>query len=63
MIADRECVGERNCLERAAPSYHSRQAGTPQKTRRAEQSPLTVFSRSINLHLVDLGLPLAPERP
>jgi hypothetical protein len=27
-----------------------------------EQSPLTVFSRSIDLHLIDLGMPLASER-
>jgi hypothetical protein len=48
------CTGERNCMERLAPSYHSR-APVP---RAAEVPEHIVRSAGIDLRLVDLGSPL-----
>jgi len=62
MIEHRECVGEQNCLERAAPSYHSRRSVPGEHRERSIQSPLFSFSRAIDLHRIDLGMPLAPGR-
>ena len=58
MVAAGICSGERNCLERVAPSYHSR-ASAPRAARRPEIRGLVA---ALDLYLVDLGRPLGAWR-
>ncbi|MDW5564185.1 MAG: hypothetical protein SA339_13300 [Methanomassiliicoccus sp.] len=54
------CSGEKNCIERIAPSYHSR---APAPGRRAmTRDDHTLRMAAVDLHLIDLGSPLAGRR-
>jgi hypothetical protein len=64
MVEHRECVGEVNCFERAAPSYLSKRTTRILNNEgEIRQSHLAAFSRSIDLNRIDLGLPLAAALP
>ncbi len=60
MVVAGICSGERNCLERVAPSYHSR-ASSPGPAAEMERQGMRA-APSIDLHLVDLGSPLKRGR-
>jgi hypothetical protein len=51
------CSGERNCLERVAPSYYSR-ASAPRRVFGMPEHRDFRTGAFVDLHLVDLGSPL-----
>ncbi|GEM_PF-6436803 len=53
------CTGERNCLERVAPSYHSR-ASASRTAMEVPEHPARWTG--IDLRLIDLGSPLTSGR-
>lgn len=57
MVVAGTCSGERNCLERIAPSYHSRASAPGPTAEAAERHGLKSYP-SFDLHLIDLGSPL-----
>ena len=59
MVVAGVCTGERNCLERVAPSYHSR-ASAPGTAIGAPEH-LARWA-GIDLRLIDLGFPLVAGR-
>ena len=59
MVVAGVCTGERNCLERVAPSYHSR-APAPRTAVELPEHPAR--SAGIDLRLIDLGSPLTAGR-
>lgn len=61
MVSAGVCAGERNCLERVAPSYHSR----PPSPRLGDEGQGSIGLKAplhAGLYLVDLGSPLGSGR-
>jgi hypothetical protein len=56
MVGARTCVGEQQCLERSAPSYHSRGYDLGNRTQ------VRVIAPVIDLRTIDLGAPLEVGR-
>lgn len=61
MVSAGECAGERNCLERVAPSYHSRPL-SPRTMGEGRETPGLGPHVPSSLYLVDLGAPLISGR-